>query len=737
MPPANRHAVHLLGDDPRDGSSERPDELDREGFAEHLCLLLESVRKRSDSSVLALIGDWGSGKTSVLELLRKRLSAGEPANWLLATFNPWTYPDAASLQRGFFSELASALPKDSRPSSARTTLGEFARTVSPVGKLGTLLGFDAEGAIRAVGDLIVGNTSASAAKRAAETALRELQQPVLIIVDDLDRLTPDELLEVLKLVRLVGRLPHVYYLLCYDERTLLDVLQHTAIAGDNESRARAYLEKIVQVRLDMPALRESQRLSLLDRGLMSILDSNGLLLSPSDKDRLSRIYLEALDRRLSTPRAITRFLGQVHALYPPLRSEVDFVDFFLVSWLRTQEPNVYRMLQRDRDSLLGRGVPTWSTGRRDSSAAEKRRQFWQERLDDARVEGTNRDGVIQVLSDLFPEFAAAFASGTYYAAAVERGTPKAVSNPDYFDRYVSFSVPADDLPDSLVARAIADLETDPVSSALSRLRAELQENPARTIRKIHSARSANAPMPDAEMFEFIASSWPKMKHARSEVFTHPLHMVEREAALCLIKMDRRAAVETARRVAAEPALTTFVVNVVRHLHLSKRTPHSDLVHPDEDLAPFTRLATEALRSWHGAHPEASPFDDGVMTNFWTWSDFDRQGAQGWLRNQVEAKIWSLRDTIGALTSVATAIGGDQHLRHIGEFDVQIVDEVFGLDRVLSELGTIIDATEPFLGDPLDTVAVPESRTHYAMAQLQRVRAERNSPPSHSDEPTVS
>jgi predicted KAP-like P-loop ATPase len=728
-------ARNLLSDDPRDGSSERPDELGREGFAEYLGRLLENVREQSASSVLALIGDWGSGKTSVLELLRQRLSADDAAVWLLADFNPWTYPDAASLQRGFFNELTAALPKNDRPSGARAKVGGLARAISPIGKLGGLVGVDAEGAIQALADLVLGDASASAAKRAAESALRRVKRPILMVIDDLDRLTPAELLEVLKLVRLIGRLPHVYYLLCYDERTLLDVLQRTEISGGDESRARAYLEKIVQVRLDMPALRESQRSRLLDQGLISILDSNAVLLPPADKQRLNDVYFSVLDRRLTTPRAITRFLGQVQAFFAPLRGEVDFVDYFLVSWLRTEEPGVYTMLQRDRDALLGRYYGDWSIGRRDADAAAGRRQFWQDRINGAQVEAADQDGVIRVLSGLFPEVAAAFTSSASYTTASERRTPKAISHPDYFDRYVSFGVPDDDLPDSVVGRALADLTNHTTSTALDRLTNELQANASRTIRKIDASRDAGTPMPEVALFELIARTWPDVDRERSEIFVDPQRAAERGAALCLLRMDREIAVQTAERVAAQPERGPFVVNVVRQLHRDKRSPYSDLVPADDDLIPLAQVATAAIKRWYDTHPAASPFDEGAMSSFWAWTELDSSGARAWLRNQVDNDHWSLQDAVGALTSVATSIGEPGGRRSIGDFQLAEVDEVFGLSRVFSELGPALDTTVPFHGDPLDTPATPKNRTHYAMARLQQTRAERTPPPEKDGDPT--
>ncbi|MBM4516395.1 hypothetical protein GS432_08005 [Rhodococcus hoagii] len=53
---------------------------------------------------------------------------------------------------------------------------------------------------------------------------------ILVIVDDIDRLHSDELLSVMKAVRLLGRFDGVHYLLSYDEQTLLGVLEQTDLA---------------------------------------------------------------------------------------------------------------------------------------------------------------------------------------------------------------------------------------------------------------------------------------------------------------------------------------------------------------------------------------------------------------------------------------------------------------------------------------------------------------------------
>ncbi|KLL95331.1 hypothetical protein NJ76_27770 [Rhodococcus sp. IITR03] len=82
--------------------------------------------------------------------------------------------------------------------------------------------------------------------QAISSYLAKINVRVLVIVDDVDRLHHDELLAVMKAVRLLGRFKGVHYLLSYDTQTVIDVLTRTDLANRNRRRAAEYLEKIVQ-----------------------------------------------------------------------------------------------------------------------------------------------------------------------------------------------------------------------------------------------------------------------------------------------------------------------------------------------------------------------------------------------------------------------------------------------------------------------------------------------------------
>lgn len=710
----------LLSDDPRDGTNERPDELDRQVYANQLAGLLDSVRAQSESTVLALIGDWGSGKSSVLEMLQQKMK--DP--WLVANFNPWTYTDAPSLHRGFFGELISALPEEDRPSNARTKIGEFARAISPLGKIGSLVGLDLEELIRAGGDLITGDASASAAKKAADSALRQVKRPILMVVDDLDRLTPDELLEVLKLVRLVGRLPHVYYLLSYDERTLLDVLLRTPVTGDDEGRARAYLEKIVQVRLDMPALRAVQRAKLLNDGLDRIGASVGLLLSEADEQRLSDIYFKVLDRRLSTPRAITRFLGQIQAFYPLLHGEVDFVDFFLVNWLRTQEPGVYRMLQTERDDVLGRNFSSFGF-RRTEADQLKRRDRWNGHFQDARVRDADLPGVIKVLSALFPEIAAAFTEAQHFVESRHRSTLRAISDADYFDRYVNFGVTPEDVSDADFNRAIRDLATGQQSPAVERLQLEIIGQTARTMRKLGALRETGEPLPEVQLFAMLARAATEVDRRRNYLFDNPWRSAVLGGKTCLASMGSASAAEVVTSLGSDVRLEEFVIAATAYLQPDDSNTGVSMPPAEYDFMAVANAASAVLTSARENSSASSPLDDSAMTSFWDWRKLDPIAATAWVVSQVDTNRWTLADTMGAFTSTLVAIGGTNPDPRIGDFQIDAVDEIFTLDRVFTDLSPEIDSAEP-PGYELNRVpATSQNRVQHALFTLKQERNRRS------------
>ena len=103
-------------------------------------------------------------------------------------------------------------------------LGAILQISAPAAKLIPWVGDTASGAAEMAGDALQKQLSWDKAFQEASAELKDLDLPVLVIADDIDRLHGQELLALLKVVRLLGRFPGVHFLLAYDEQTVTETL---------------------------------------------------------------------------------------------------------------------------------------------------------------------------------------------------------------------------------------------------------------------------------------------------------------------------------------------------------------------------------------------------------------------------------------------------------------------------------------------------------------------------------
>ncbi|MET8023185.1 KAP family P-loop NTPase fold protein [Streptomyces avermitilis] len=462
----------------RDDPDPENDRLEREDFAKRTVCALGEIRRQSKSSVAGLIAPWGAGKSTTLEMIVEGLEQHDAEPWVVVDLNPWLYSDVESLQLGFFVSLREALPRGKKWGKKRERVGNFFTAISPMGKVNGLVGIDASSALESIGERIAGDVSANALRKKAEEVLGEVDSPILFVMDDLDRLTPEELLMVFKLVRLVGRLPNVYYLLAYDEKTLLDLIQQTSVASGNRARAREYMEKIIQVRFDVPDLRPTQKAHLVESAISELLATYAIDLSKDEEQSFGVAYRSCLRHYLTTPRSINRYFAQVDAFYDSLNREVKFADFALLTFIRTFEPGVYKNLTGAwRDELLGESVEViWPSKKESVSDREAR---WQAMLSEAGVTLANIPGIYKVLSSLFPKL-----RGDGTSNSLRHGAGSGIGNRDYFDRYFSFGVPGDDISDVAMRQMVDAIDQTADNASLDVVRAALTSDTRRTCRKL-------------------------------------------------------------------------------------------------------------------------------------------------------------------------------------------------------------------------------------------------------------
>ncbi|WP_197028857.1 KAP family NTPase [Blastococcus sp. URHD0036] len=420
-------------DDPLDSS--RGDTLGRRPYAHRAAELIRGTHSFDSSIVFGLSGPWGSGKTSLINMIVEHLTA--QSNWAIARFTPWATSDITGLLEEFYSSLSQSLPKK-KGRQVRRALGVAARVAAPAANLIPIAGASAAEAGRIVADRLTKTPPWDLAFSEASQELRKLETPILVVVDDIDRLHVDELMTLLKVVRLLGRFPGVQYLLAYDDETLFRTLSSTSTVSANDGSAERYMEKIVQYPLLVPPLLHHQQLSRLNDGIAQVARR-----TDSGEDRLSAL-VDCFVALLRTPRAIDRYVAQLRhhlPMVPP--DEVDDADVQLLTLLRVSFPSLFTALPRYRRQLLD-----GHTGEMERGGPSV--NFVRFQLDPllSLVPDMHRDVVEQLLVSLFPK-----TKDERKFAVYGSHTGRGVANEKYFDRYFAMGIPAHDVSDAAVRAA--------------------------------------------------------------------------------------------------------------------------------------------------------------------------------------------------------------------------------------------------------------------------------------------
>jgi len=274
---------------------------DRLGYAPFASALARAVRQMEapDGIVLALYGQWGLGKTTALNFIEHYLTrpidgeagAGE---LVILRFNPWLFTGRLDLAVAYLAELQKTFRRWSLVTDkARSALSTLAKVVGGAPLPGA-------GVAKGIGEALdPGAPDVRELKKEIADALAAQPKRLVVVIDDIDRLTPNEVRELFSVIKAVADFPNTVYLLAFDDDVVASALSVDDVDG------RAYVEKIVQVPFELPA-PEGEALQTLFLEQLDVIVGDDIDPDLLDAEDLGTLLHFGLMPLLTTPRDVVR-----------------------------------------------------------------------------------------------------------------------------------------------------------------------------------------------------------------------------------------------------------------------------------------------------------------------------------------------------------------------------------------------------------------------------------------------
>lgn len=379
---------------------EEQDEFDRLRSISELVALIEKI-DTSDGVTIGVLGPWGSGKSSVLNLLAPRLVPLSAAPDVIR-LNPWLFADAGTLVSQLLAEFSRQLHLDNSEVQGKVlnSIADLLFVLEPVGSslampgLGTAL----SQAVRWLKRRFLVAKSVDQLRRDIAAEFRKLERPVFVMIDDLDRLQVEELRQTLRFIRLVGDLPRVVFLVAIDERFASEMLD-----GVTNDRGHQYLEKVLTSTFTLPDIGSKQIAGFVMRTLETLLNNKLDLDMDLDFGASS-----AIEKLILTPRDAKRLAFSVFGVIAVTGATIRTGDLIQIESLRLKEPRLFEYLEDG--PLTGHAalndVPGWGT----SSAVQTSMDKW------VRAAPQSEADMETVLRTLFPQAWEDLGKATYSAS---------------------------------------------------------------------------------------------------------------------------------------------------------------------------------------------------------------------------------------------------------------------------------------------------------------------------------
>ena len=687
LPPSSQeasweHSGPLISDSPLDDPF--LDRFKRFPFAQRVARIIAS-KKAPSSLAIGIYGEWGAGKTTVLNFVASELE--NHPNVICIRFNPWYFEDETHMLLNFFQTLSDVLGR--KISTQAEEIGKWLRVygsiVAPASlSLGGFVQLSPGEIAKKIGESL-SSLSIYELRERIEKTLRSEKKRIVIIVDDIDRLDKDEIHTIFKLVRLLADFPYTVYVLAFDDGVVKSALEEKYCSAGGQFGG-SFLEKIVQVPLKLPLADKISLRKLCFECIDKALNEAEMRLTEDQRRAFAYNFINGLEIRVQTPRMAKRYGNALSFSLPILEGEVNTIDLMLIEGLRVFYPAIYDIVRSNPDVFLGSNLIS-------SSYDESVKKHGLAIINECTRALTNDEAnsLKNLLKVLFPRVQTILSNVTYGGEWDKTWADgQNVASSKYFDRYFSYSVPERDISDQEIASLLQKLDMQGPTEIGAHLRETATEQNVETLlyklrikeKKLGAQKSRNLVLALSSIGDIFPN--PDIPF----VFTNPFH----QAAILIAQLVKNLPEGTERLslgevVVKEGKPISFAAECLRWMETPKEKEGDKRIFSKKEEQILEQIIVSRIRDISGDKLLYRDFPKDAPSLLFIWSRYgSKDETDGYLTNSFKLSRENVIEFLKCY--IPTSWGLESGLPRRGDFEraqYDAVAEVVNPDNILEVL----------------------------------------------------
>ena len=440
-------------------NSEKPiekieqDILGRSNTAKELSRHILSY-KSDDSLTIGIIGEWGSGKTSFINMTLEALKNDK--NYIIFHFNPWNISTRKQLISDFFNQLSNEIGRIDKEkvledvSKNLKLLSKIFKPISliPIPQI-SITASIMEKNCEKIGKFLeelsnYQEKNLDEIKEELNNSLEKLNKKVVIVIDDIDRLSDNDIREIFQLVKSIADFKNTIYILSYDNNIVSEALNNL-----QKGRGEEYLEKIIQVPIMLPHISKSDVNKIFLNKLGNVLTVSE---EEFDKNYYNELYSNGFSNNLTILRDVERYLNSFSFGFNTIKDELNIIDYMAVTLFKVFEPQLYKYIQENEEYFTG----VKFGGEFEINPQEDREKIKKE-LEELfdNLKKINKENAKDMIKTIFPKIKGLYSGSNYDYGFIQKwNAERKIASPKYFSFYFSLDFPENEIKKSELKKII-------------------------------------------------------------------------------------------------------------------------------------------------------------------------------------------------------------------------------------------------------------------------------------------